>query len=171
MVMRKSLRIVIIFCLGFMLLQACSSDSGVNSKPMLGELLKREQIRAVTVPNFLIRYLMLFNAETRKIQPLLKGVSSATFALSNSNNASEIFERIENSLILFGYEDLLEVIDSESKITIKQLKRGSIIKELIFLINDTESVICLSIRGKITNEELLRFVAKFANQRGIENPV
>lgn len=171
MVMRRLLRIVIIFFLGFMLLQACSSHSGDNSKPKLGELLKREQIRAVTVPNFLIRYLMLFNAETRKIQPLLKGVTSATFALSNSNNASEIFERIENSLNLFGYEDLLEVIGSKSKITIKQLKQGSIIKELVLLINDTESILCLSMRGKITNEELLEVVAKFANQSGIENPV
>lgn len=114
---------------------------------------------------------MLFNAETRKIQPLLKGVTSATFALSNSNNASEIFERIENSLNLFGYEDLLEVIGSKSKITIKQLKQGSIIKELVLLINDTESILCLSMRGKITNEELLEVVAKFANQSGIENPV
>jgi hypothetical protein len=55
---------------------------------------------------------------------------------------------------------LLEVIDSELKITVKQ---GSSIKELIFIINDAVSVICLSIRGKITNEELLEVVAKFAD--------
>lgn len=163
MIMRRLLRIIITSCLGFMLLQAYSSEVDVNSRPIMRKLLRGEQIRAITVPGFLIRYIMLFDAETREIQPLLKGVTSATFALSNNNNAPGIFERIGNSLGLFGYENLLDVIDSDSKITIRQLKQRNRIKELVFLINEAESVICLSMRGKITNEGLLEVVAKFAD--------
>ena len=54
----------------------------------------------------------------------------------------------------------------------KQRKDDNTIEEIVLLVNDDESFICMAIKGSINEDELRSLVAKFANKSKINvNPV
>lgn len=172
MIMKRIFLLIVALLVGLTLLQACSKQQVKPDAISARKVLKNEDIRAITLPGFFVRYVMLFDKELRQFTSSLKDVSSVTFALSNSSQAEIAFNRVNNKLKLNSFEDLLEVIDSDAKIAIKQRKDDNTIEEIVLLVNDDESFICMAIKGSINEDELRSLVAKFANKSKINvNPV
>jgi non-homologous end joining protein Ku len=163
--MKTIIKISIIFSLAF-LLTGANGAVQLNSKPTFTKILVREQLKAYTIPGFLARYVLLFNEDTRKIRPILKGVSSITVSLSDEmKDSHQVFSRINSQLNNSDYTNILEVIDSESCIVIKSLENDNIIRELVLMINDNSSIICISLKGKISTENIFEVLNSLSGNR------
>lgn len=145
---------------------SCTANHNNNFKPVVKKLLNDVEIRSFTLPGFLVKYAMLASHETRQLRPALKGVSSFTIAINeNLNDSFNLFSRINNELANYNYLTLLEIIDSEANVLIKALEADGEIKELVMIINEQDSFVCISMRGNINPECLTQVLANFTDNK------
>ena len=162
--MKKSIPFIFSLALLLMVSSAsCSPKESSNTRPVLRHILSQEDVRAYVLPGFLVRYAMLVTEETRQIRPALRGVSSFTLSITeNLRDAKNVFTRLNLKLKAANYCNYMEVIDSDGKITIKALERDGHIREIVIIVNDNESLVCIGLRGDIDPENLLLLVSNFA---------
>jgi hypothetical protein len=132
-----------------------------NSKPVLSSVLYKENLKTYKIPGFLVRYAMLITEDSRRIRPALKGVSSINISITEGvNNSKSVFTRINNTLSENNYLNILEIIDPKSQIVVKTLENNNIIREMVLMINDDSTIVCISIKGKISPENLLKVITE-----------
>lgn len=129
---------------------SCSSSYNKKGRPIATNLFRSEQVTTYTIPGFLIRYAMLATSETRELRPAFKGVSSVSIAVSDPKiHCNSLFSKINFTLNSHNYNTLLEIIDDHSNVTLKVLLEENRVRELVILIEDEKSLVCVSVRGKI----------------------
>lgn len=165
--MKKSIYILIALLFGIEVVTAsCSPREDIESKPVLARLLYQEDLRTFTVPGFLVRYAMLVSEDTRRVRPALKGVNSFTISISEDvKDSRSVFTRINSGLNKRNYINIMEVIDNESRITVKALEHKGRIREMVVLIDDKSSIVCFSMRGRIDPANFLKFVETVTNEK------
>jgi hypothetical protein len=165
--MKNSIKLIV--TLGLILvvtLGSCNPRKESRTTPIVNKLLFQEDLRSFRIPGFLVRYVMLVSEETRKIRPVLVGVNSFTISISEDLKDSQgVFMRINSELNSSNYTNIMEVIESTSRITIKALERNGLIREMVILIDDDSSFICLAIRGRIDPENFIKLVNNLANDK------
>jgi hypothetical protein len=157
--MKNFIKISIIILLT-LFLSGASGAVQENSKPVLSKILVGEQLKSYKIPGFLARYALLITEDTRKLRPMFKGVSSISVSVAEDlKDSNRVFNRINSQLSSNNYTSILEVVDSESSIVVKLLEQNDTIRELVFMINDNSSFICISLKGRISTENLLNVVS------------
>jgi hypothetical protein len=161
--MKKSLQILLTLAFSLLVTMAsCSTKSQSNQKPVLSQILYQEDIRSFKLPGFLVRYVMLISEETCMIRPALKGVTSFTISISEDmKDSRNVFARINERLRKANYNSFMEVIDSDSRITIKALEKNGRIREMVIIIDDSSSFVCLGVKGNINPENFMQLVTNF----------
>lgn len=161
--MKKAIQIFAVLTLTLVTTAVCCAPRTLGKgRPILSQLLYQEDVRAFKLPGFLVRYAMLATEETRKIRPTLKGMTSITISLQEDmKNSGEVFERICSRLNRANYSSYIEVIDNHSRIAIKALEKDGKIKEMVIIIDDNSSFICLGIKGNIYPESFIQLVSNF----------
>ncbi len=165
--MKKSIYILIALLLGLEVVTAsCTAREEFETKPVLARLLYQEDLRTFTVPGFLVRYAMLVSEDTRRVRPALKGVNSFTISISEDvKDSQSVFSRINAGLNRRNYINIMEIIDNESRITVKALEHKGRIREMVVLIDDKSSIVCFSMRGRIDPANFLKFVETITSER------
>jgi hypothetical protein len=165
--MKRSVIVLVIMALVLLVtVGGCSPSKENTLSPTINKLLYKEDLRSFRIPGFLVKYAMMISKETRQIRPALRGVSAFTISISeNIKDSQSIFKRINNKLIDSNYSSIMEVIDSESSITIKALEQKGIIREMVILVNDDSSIICFALRGRISPNNFIKLVDNLANQK------
>lgn len=141
----------------------CSQKNTSESKPILKGLLRQENMRSYSIPAFFVKSAMLISKDTRSIRPALNGARSFTISIyENADNAADAFLRINAGLKAGNYSSIIEVIESDSKVTIQTLEHNGSIKEMVIIINDQSSFMCFSVKGNLSPDSILEVVSKFA---------
>ena len=141
----------------------CSSNNKDYNKPLVKGLLYNEQLSSYSIPAFLVRGVLLLTEDTRRITPALKGVRSITFSINEDvQNPNLVFSRLNDGLNAGNYTSIVEIINEDSRVTIKMLERNNYVREMVVLINDYKSIICISMKGRFVPKNILEVVANFA---------
>jgi hypothetical protein len=160
----KVLFVVVVIIAGLNV--SCTANHNHNSRPILKKLLNREDIRSFTLPGFLVKYAMLASYETRQLRPALKGVSSFTISINeNFSDSFNLFSRINNELASYNYSTLIEIIDCEANVLIKVLEMEGEIRELVMIINEKDTFVCISMQGNINPEGLSQALEYIADNK------
>lgn len=138
-----------------------------EQRSSIKKLLLNENIRTFTIPGFIARYAMLATNETRELRPALRGVRKFTISIAdNLNDSKNVFTRISKGLNKSSYNTIVEIIESESRLLVKVLENEGEIKDIVIIINDCDSFVCLSMQGRMNPEDLNQFIASLANNKG-----
>lgn len=158
--MKYSIKLIFTVSLVVMVTVAsCSPRQSSDCQPTVSRLLSKENLRTFIVRGFIVRYAMLISSDTRLIRHSLKGISSFTISFSeNDMESRSIFTRINKGLKEKKYSSIMEVIESDSRIAVKALEEKGRIKEMVVLINDQSSFVCITMKGHIDPVSFLKFV-------------
>ncbi|MFP4556458.1 MAG: DUF4252 domain-containing protein [Bacteroidales bacterium] len=141
----------------------CTQKSRSENQPIIKGLLKQENMRSYSIPAFLVKSAMLISKDTRSIRSALNGAKSFTISIyENIEEAAGAYTRINSGLKAGNYSSIIEVIEGDSKMTIKTLEHNGVIKEMVIIINDQSSFVCFSVKGSINPDSILEAVSKFA---------
>ncbi|MDY0253999.1 MAG: DUF4252 domain-containing protein [Tenuifilaceae bacterium] len=164
--MKKSIHILLTLAFTLLVtLASCSPKADVNEKPILSQILHQEDIRSFKVPGFLVRHAMRVSEETRMIRPALKGITSVTISISEDlADPKNVFTRINARLNKANYCSFMEVIDNDSRITIKALEKDGNIREMVIIIDDNSSFVCLGVKGNINPDSFMQLVTNLTEE-------
>jgi hypothetical protein len=162
--MKKYLIILTIF-LTIPLIGSCTHSFKVSySKPLFSLILEDEGIDSYHIPVFLVKFALWFSEDSESIVPLFKGSRTINLAVFEKTDidrkCSDCYNRICKSLESSSYCDLIKIIDSDSRITIKALLNESIIRELVVLIHDNDNFVAISMTGRIDPKSIAETIAK-----------
>ena len=154
---------ILLACFAVILSITPSEKSEQRAKPVAEQTLAKNSLRSLTVPGFLLRSVLIVNEDARKFRNGLKGVSSITFSINEDVlNSQDKFLSINSMLSENSYKTIVEIIDANSSIVIRSLEESGKIRELVLLIIDSNSIICMSMRGYICPNRLIETLASFA---------
>ena len=149
---------------------SCSYADNAKEKPIFDRLILSENVTTFKIPAFIVRYVLRFTDEGDELRNALSGTTSFRFAITeNARDTEGIFDRINSKLNVSRYTNLMEINDGKSKITIKYLESKEKIREIVFLVSDSESFVCFSIKGRISPENLSAIATGYMESKGKEN--
>jgi len=134
----------------------------LNTRPKLMHILEREGIDSYKIPAFLVRFALNFCDESKEILPLFRGSHSISIAIceNESRQYDESYNRICKSLDQSSYLNFVDIIDRDSRITIKALLKDEVIREIVALIRDHDSFIAVSMAGTIDPKSIAETITK-----------
>ena len=158
--MKNLISIILISMLLPMVGLSSNHPDNQNTKPRFANILESEGIDNYQIPTFLVKFAINFCDESDDILPFFKGSRSVNIAICEGNprKYDESFKRICKSLELLSYQNFVEIIDGDSKITIKALFNDKIIRELVILIHDNDSFVAVSMNGRIDPKNIAESV-------------
>jgi len=163
--------IILLICFSLPIIGSCiNPPESNNTKPVFSKILEEEGIDSYNIPVFLVKLALNFSDESESIMPLFKGSRSISLAIldDHRHNYLQSYKRICNSLELSSYSDLVNIIDSDSRITIKALLHESIIRELVVLIHDKDNFVAISMTGRINPRDIAEAITKLNKSKKCE---
>lgn len=160
--MKKSIIILIVITLIPCISIGLNPFGPEKTKPVFSKIIESEGIDSYRIPTFLIRFALNFDEEGQQLMPLFNGSRFINFAISENNNVEneQSYLRLRNQLDKSSYKSLIDIVDKDAKLSIKALVDNNIIREFVILINDENSLIAISMTGKINLHEIAESIAK-----------
>lgn len=145
------------------------TENDVSKKPVFTKILENEKIDSYRIPTFLIKYVLSFDEDAEDIRPLFNGSHFINFAIYENlpNSYSQIVTSIMNELDKASYTTLIQIVEKNSKVTIRAMVDNDVIRELVVLICDDDEFVALSMTGRMDKNELGKTIAKL-NKSKIE---